>query len=491
MYCDVRNLYEQYYQMYLYLLVFTAGTAVMILEIVASRFFAPYIGTSMYVWTALIGIVMAGLSTGYALGGYLGDKWKSLEKLQLLIAITGFWILGLGMLRDFLLLWLSLVLPSVILIAVVGSLLLLLLPSVLLGIVSPYAIRLAAIDLQHVGQTAGRIAAISTVGSILGTFLAGFVFIPLLGTTTILFTLSVILVMIPALRITWKTSFFLLFFLFIFPVGVSSQQRSTSELHTLLGIIDQRDTPYSVISVRELLHSPTSKPYRLLQIDNGHHGAAFISNDDDHVFAYTRAYALLDRLRPGAKKGLLLGGGTYTIAHHFLKRNPERTIDAVEIDPLVTEIARKYFPVPTERLTITHEDARTFLNREDAPGTYHVVFGDTFQSSNSIPFHLTTREAVEHIARLLDRDGIYVLNVIGTATGPLSTFVSAEFNTLKSVFPHVAVLLIDEEQTPRNILLFASKQPFLTDIPGVVVFSPTTDLILTDNYAPVETMMRL
>ena len=161
MYCDVRNLYEQYYQMYLYLLVFTAGTAVMILEIVASRFFAPYIGTSMYVWTALIGIVMAGLSTGYALGGYLGDKWKSLEKLQLLIAITGFWILGLGMLRDFLLLWLSLVLPSVILIAVVGSLILLFLPSVLLGIVSPYAIRLAAIDLQHVRQNTRHLGGVN------------------------------------------------------------------------------------------------------------------------------------------------------------------------------------------------------------------------------------------------------------------------------------------------------------------------------------------
>ncbi|MBI3336658.1 fused MFS/spermidine synthase [Candidatus Peregrinibacteria bacterium] len=477
--------------MYLSLLVFTAGTAIMILEIVASRFFAPYIGTSMYIWTALIGIVMAGLSAGYALGGYLGDKWKSLEKLQLLIATTGFWILGLGMLRDPLLLWLSLVLPSVILIAITGSILLLLLPSVLLGIVSPYAVRLAAKDLQHVGRTAGRLAAISTIGSIVGTFLAGFVLIPLLGTTTILLILSVVLVIIPALKPTWKTSFFLLFFLLVFPGTVSSQRRSTAELRTLLRIIDQRDTPYNVISVRELPHTPTLQTYRLLQIDNGHHGAAFVGNEDDHVFAYTRAYALLDRLRPEAKKALLLGGGTYTIAHHFLKGHSKRTIDAIEIDPMVTEMARKYFPVPTERLTITHEDARTFLNREEAPGTYHIVFGDTFQSSSSIPFHLTTREAIEHISRLLDEDGIYVLNIIGETTGPFSTFVSAEFNTLRSVFSHVAVLPIDEEQSPRNILLFASKQPFLTDIPGTVAFSPSTDLILTDNYSPVETMMRL
>lgn len=477
--------------MYLSFLVFTAGAAVMVLEIVASRIFAPYIGTSVYVWTALIGIVMAGLSAGYALGGTLGDKWKNIGKLQTIIAITGFWILSIALLRDPLLLWLSLILPSTIFVSVIGSIMLLLFPSVLLGMVSPYAIRLAAKDLQHVGRTAGRLAAISTIGSIVGTFLAGFVLIPLLGTTTILLLLSVILVVTPVLKPTWQTFFFLLFFLLLFPIAVISQHRSTAELNTLLHIIDRRDTAYSVINIRELIHSPSSKTYRLLQIDNGHHGAAFVNDPDDHVFAYTRAYQLLDRLRPGAKRGLLLGGGTYTIAYHFLKDHLDRTIDAVEIDPIVTELARAYFPVPTDRLTITHEDARTFLNRSKDNGRYHIVFGDTFQSSSSIPFHLTTREAVTHIARLLDEEGIYVLNVIGETTGPLSTFVSAEFNTLKSVFPHVLVLPVDEEQTPRNILLFASDTPFPKNILGAVDFVPTTDLILTDNYAPVETMMRL
>lgn len=501
--------------MYLSFLVFTAGAAVMALEIVSSRFFAPYIGTSIFVWTSLIGIVMAGLSIGYAFGGYVSDRWKSMERLQCIIAAAGLWTLFIAIIRDPLLFWLTLHIQSVFTVTTIGTTVLLLIPSILLGTVTPYAVRLTAHDLQHVGRTAGTLSALSTLGSILGTFLAGFALIPSLGTTTILFTIGTTLIGAALLRPMRLSALLGISLLLLLPLSVTTEGKIKKNIHRSQGIIAELDTPYSVVRVRELQLKETHEPFRLLQIDSGFHAAQYLTKDD-HFFPYTEYFRVLDLIRSDATQALLIGGGAYTAAKDFLSRHPRGSIDVVEIDPVITEVARTYFAIPeSHRLHIFHEDGRTFLNRQGPPGTpflqqgtYHVVFGDAFQSTIQIPFHLTTKEAAERIASLLDETGLYLVNIIGALEGKRSAFAFAEIRTLKAVFPSVLIFDVEPEKpltVERNLMLLASKAPLspedletndqsLLKLLAHRIEEPAgveSALILTDNYAPVEALVHL
>lgn len=507
--------------MYLSLLVFVCGGAVMVLEIVGSRFFAPYIGTSIAVWTSLIGVVMAGLSAGYALGGWLGDHWRSLEKLRIVVAFAGVWTLLLTIIRDPVLTWLSVAVPSLTLVAVLGTAILLVVPSVLLGMVSPYAVRLVTRDVAHVGRAAGNLAAISTIGSIVGTFLAGFALIPSLGTTTILAATALVLVLTAACRCERGSLALFGMFLILLVTVLRLEGHLRRRVHARASILIEVDTPYSVVRVRQGREPRSGRTVRLLEVDRGYHAAVYLDRDREHVFGYTKFYQLVDAVRPQISRALLLGGGGYTVARDFLARHPEGWIDVVEIDPVVTQLAVEYFGLrPDDRMSILHEDARSFLNRGGPPrrpgegrGRYHVVFGDVFRSRRTIPFHLTTREAVGRVADLLDDRGVYLLNVIASLEGPRSRFLRAELRTLKTVFPTVLVFAVPstsgaslegmDTHKYQNFLLLASKvsldpSRMVTEDPDLVEMLQyrlreslsTEDVpLLVDDYAPVEAML--
>ena len=168
------------------LIVFICGAVVMIFEIVGSRILGPYIGTSIFVWTSLIGIILASLSLGYWFGGKMADKNPSYKQLAWIIIIAAFFI-GLTITgKDSLLNLLSRQFTGIRIQAVVSTIFLFAPASVFLGMVTPYAVRLKIKDVQSSGRTVGNLYAISTIGSIIGTFLAGFVLIPFLGTNNIL-----------------------------------------------------------------------------------------------------------------------------------------------------------------------------------------------------------------------------------------------------------------------------------------------------------------
>ena len=151
---------------------------------------------------------------------------------------------------------------------------------------------------------------------------------------------------------------------------------------------------------------------RFLKTDpHGLQGAVFLDGSDDLVFEYTKFYRLYHHFSPAANKALLIGGGVYSVAHDFLKHNPEGTIDVVEIDPGLTEIAREYFNLKDDtRLKIYHEDGRTFLNTSEEQ--YDTIFMDAFNSHLSIPFQLATAETVTEIYESLADDGVVLVNII-------------------------------------------------------------------------------
>jgi spermidine synthase len=218
------------------------------------------------------------------------------------------------------------------------------------------------------------------------------------------------------------------------------------------------------------------------------------------VFRYAYFYLSAGHFKPDFQDALMLGGAAYTFPMFYLEQFPEATMDVVEIDPMLTELAMEHFNLRNEpRLKIFHEDGRIFLNNTDKK--YDIFYGDAYNSLYTIPWHLTTVETVEKIYDVLNDDGVAMVNVISSISGPGSHFIRAELATFREVFPQVyAFALHDAEDDTRlqSIILLALKSEvppsFESDHPSYGLFlgdevsdKIVTDLpVLTDQYAPVE-----
>jgi MFS family permease len=181
---------------YLEITAFFCGAAVMAFEIIASRMLGPYVGTSAIVWTSIIGVILLSLATGYYIGGRLADRKPRADVLSLLIFLAGLFIFITTLLKDSIMQLLTNSISDVRVISIITSVLLFMVPSVLLGTVSPFAVRIRLKSVAKTGSTVGNLYAISTIGSIAGVFLAGFYLIPTFRISDILFLLSIVLILV-------------------------------------------------------------------------------------------------------------------------------------------------------------------------------------------------------------------------------------------------------------------------------------------------------
>jgi len=476
--------------------VFICGAVTMIMEIVGSRVLAPFLGTSIVVWTALIGVIMGSLSLGYFLGGRVADRKPSAHIFSAIIFTGGIFVVLLVFLKTPILTLVQYRIDNVYAGALTAILSLFAAPSILLGMVAPYAIRLKIESVESSGATAGNIYALSTLGSIAGTFTAGFFLIPLLGSTNIFFLLAALLfvtsVMVSAKRL-FKTKISLL----IFALAVFFALAAKPELLWPKGTVDI-DTLYNRLLIVTNMNS--AHPARSLIMDPYGIQSAMYLDSDELVFDYTKFFRLAGYFRPDIKKALLFGGAAYTYPRDFLYRSPEATMDVVEIDPGMTAMARKYFRLTDDpRLNIFHQDARVFLNK--TASRYDVVFGDAFNSRLSIPYQLTTREAVEKLYDCLNDGGVAMINLISAIDGDKGKFLRAELATYRAVFPQVYIFPIvsaNNAYDPQNIMLvalksdkvpdFASEDPsYESDLQHLWTGKVATDMpALTDDYAPVD-----
>lgn len=264
------------------------------------------------------------------------------------------------------------------------------------------------------------------------------------------------------------------------------------------GFIDV-DTAYNRIWIYNRIDFRTNKIVKMMGINNENHSSMFLDSDE-LVNEYTKYYHLAKHFNPNFKKTLMLGGAGYSYPKDFLHKYPEATIDVVEIDPKVTELAKKYFRLEeSPRLTIYHEDGRVFLNK--TPEKYDVIFGDAFSSQHSLPYQLTTKEAVQKKYNILNDDGMVILNIISAIEGEKGKFLRAEYATYKSLFPQVylfPVAYLGNSNMVQNIILVALKsekdQTFNDSDPKLNeylqhLWKKTVDAdvpILTDNFAPVD-----
>lgn len=442
------------------LTVFTCGGLVMIYEIIGSRILSPYIGTSTYTWTSLIGVILAALSVGYWLGGKYADKKPDIKILASAIFLAGGLVAVTLFVKDIVLVFIGQTPLPLELKAVVAAVLLFAPASVFLGFVTPYAVKLKTKTLDETGQTVGRLYALSTVGSIAGTFLAGFFLIPFVGSTRTLYIIAGCLIGLSILLAPFAISRSNVGILVLFVLGITFNEAQVIYLRQAFNFHDI-DTEYSRVQIFETTHKTDGKPIRAMRIDPNFFQSSMYLESDELTSEYAKFYHLVRYYKPDFKKTLMIGGAGYSFPKDYLKTYPNAEMDVVEIDPQMTAIAKQFFRLKEDpRLTIIHEDGRIFLNHAPT-AKYDAVFMDAFTTLFNVPFQLTTIEAVREIHRALKDDGVVIFNLGGVIKGKGNGFARAELKTYQEVFQNVYLFKVDQSKSDsdvQNLIVVATKR---------------------------------
>ncbi|MCL5276089.1 MAG: fused MFS/spermidine synthase [Chloroflexi bacterium] len=444
------------------LIVFISNACVMTIELVAGRIIAPWVGVSLYTWTSVIGVILAGMSAGNFIGGKLADRYASrpalgglfvlggLASLSVLLTATVFGEQGLGLVPG---------LPLVArMVLYIGSIFFI--PSTVLGMISPLVVKLSLEDLNHAGNTVGQIYAASALGSILGTFATGYYLISWFGTHAIMLGVGIILIVLGLLLsatgrnrlITSTASAVLVAAVFIAPIQPIVQGPCL------------RETNYFCIRVTEKTLDDKST-VRILALDRLVHSYSSLDNPRKLVYQYEKVAAETTEYlaqRENTLNAFFIGGGGYTFPRYLEAVYPNSSIDVAEIDPGVTQTAYQMLGLsPTTRIVTYNEDARMYLKTMPADKRYNLVLGDAFNDF-SVPYHLTTREFNDLLRSHMTLDGIYILNMID---GKPFNFVITFMRTLKLTFNYLYLIPTNKDYAAvdhNTFIILASAQPIDT-----------------------------
>ena len=487
-------------------LIFTAilcGALVMVIEILGSRVIGPFFGASLFVWTSLITVTLIALAAGYAVGGIASDRWASPAALYSIILVAGVLVVFIPLLK-------AAVLKSALSWGLRGGALvssfLLFGPSLLLlGCVSPYLVKIAAVEIRNIGRTVGVFYALSTVGSFLGTVLTGFFLIAYLP-------VSFIFTLIGALLIGLAAGYFLFFrrkvhalmililpFLLAPPGGQST--RLLADGTRVTRVVD-RDTYYGNLKVVD--YSFGDKHHRDLLIDGLLQGGADM-NSMQSLYDYSYFLEFLPYgMRPDGRSCLVIGLGAGLVPVWYENRGI-RT-DVVDIDPDIVSLAREYFGFKVSG-SVYVEDARYFLNRTE--NRYDYVVLDVF-NGDTTPGHLLSREALQVLRERMTARAVLAINLIGSLKNDV--FMTASVvKTLQQVFADVQIFPnydVEREEGGGNITIIASPAELpamdarrIVGLPvhplaqaGVEQFlgrryqipDGTPAIVLTDDYNPID-----
>src|SRR6266516_2529895 len=401
------------------------------LEMCASRLLSAYFGTSLFIWANLIGLILVYLTIGYFIGGRLADRYPSEQVLCTITAMASLSISILPFISQVILTWSitcqEQVSVSIFFSSLLGTILLFAVPVTLLGLVSPFAIRLMTKEVGRSGKTSGSLYAISTLGSILGAFLPVLWLIPAFGVRRTLLIFGVILfaASLWGLRSRWRPAFAIMLIVLVLPLG---------PLKDIPYLKYDQESLYNYIQVTQLPDGT-----RQLILNEGQAIHSIYYPDSSRVLTgwYWDYFLAAPYFNPGFtpqqlhRVGIIgLAGGT--IAHQFTQVYGPVPIDGVEIDPAIVNVGRTYFGMTEPNLHVYTQDGRTFL--ETTSAQYDVVAIDAFQQPY-IPFQLTTREFFTTILAHLSSTGVVVLNT--AHVGHDYRLVQAFVNTMSRVFASV------------------------------------------------------
>lgn len=493
----------------LYVTSFLSGMTVMAVELACSRLLAPYFSSSQIVWTIIIGLIMISMSIGNMLGGRLADKHKSLSRLYFYIWIASLWIAAIPFVGKYLISGiiglLLLFVPGgqfVVAGSALSCLIIFALPMALLGMVSPYLVRLGIYDMENSGKIAGKIYAMGTIGSIIGTFIPTFITIPLIGTGKTFFLFAFLLNVVCALYFIFHkkrniknvvTSILLLVFL-LMPFQDSFAFWKSN-------IIYESESLYNYLQVSETEDS-------VILSTNVAFGVQSIYKKDGSLSGYYYEYALMAPFfmdEASFDKDLdvlVLGLGTGTYSKQLKKYFPNSSCDSVEIDEKIAWLAGEYFNLKEDEANIYINDGRSFLETENA-GLYDIILADAYQDI-TVPFHMSTVEFFQSVKNHLKPGGILIVN-INMRSGDFEGVPEYLAGTVKSCFNSIyrvdltnvtnSVLFVSDnpnmlENYERNTRITMSEDHDLYSISRYVGNNISevedSDLILTDDLAPVE-----
>jgi len=483
--------------------VFISSFCLLVIELVAGRILAPYVGVSLYTWTSIIGVVLAGISIGAWVGGVVADRYNPTSVLPLLLllsAAASFAIVPLANLMG------SDALPlpqnSLMLRVLALAAIIFFLPSCLLGMISPVAVKAALRDLAETGHVVGKIYAVSTVGSILGTFATGFYLIARFGTRAILLGVAGILVICAAITLLGARRKILAFVLL--PLSAACAMTSEHFGMTQMRLADDttyfKETNYYTIQVQERTRIDGAGKLETLILDQLVHSLNDPRNPCYLAYSYLKIFDELIKYKARTDRPLdllFLGGGGYTLPRCIETTFPTANIDVVEIDPGVTAVAYKFLGLSRgTRVRTTNADARWFLMRTDR--RYDIIFGDAFNDI-SIPYHLTTREFIELQKQHLLPGGCLAANVIDNI--PRGDFLPSYLRTMQEVFGKDNTMILAEPDSyargaQSTLVIVAGARGFQ---PQLAMTVPSADLddafrrghwtVLTDDYAPVDNLL--
>lgn len=449
----------------IYAVAFLTGAIVMSFEMLGSRYLAPYFGAGIYTWAALISTVLAALCAGYFLGGALADRHPSPRVLAAMVAAGSVYLLLLPSFAEPVLQFFVWNIDDIRLGSLAAALAIMFVPVTLLGVCSPFAIRLLLRSQHNSGVVSGTVYGVSTAGSILGALGTTFFLIPVIGARAITLTLGVLGIVAAAVLLGagWRrrgrvgvlagllTCELLLPVLPVKAAEPFDAATRAAMLKRKNGLIAHIETVYNDIFI--------SKEASILKMAFQWNGWYFpeseanLADADELPIRYARPMSLAAIYPPEIKRVLVLGlgGGSIPVyLDHFL---PAATIDTVELDPGVIDVAKRYFGIrETDRFHLIESDGRVFLSRHPEP--YDIIVVDAFTGSY-IPFNLMTKEFYQLVASRLAPHGVAAFNII-----PSEKLFASNVRTLQAAFDNLDFFNSgDRKLSEANVIALAPRDP--------------------------------
>jgi spermidine synthase/Tfp pilus assembly protein PilF len=503
--------------------VFLSSACIMVLELVAGRLIARHLGSSLYTWTSVIGVVLAGITVGNYLGGRFADRFPARKVLAVLLGISSATCVVIVILNNLVGEWLWLWKLSWPAHVFTHVFLVFMLPSTLLGTISPVVAKMALDQGLPTGRTVGDIYAFGAAGSIAGTFLAGFYLIAAMGTIAIIWSVGAALLLMAILYWSrlWVLYIWAAIFIALMTMGMAPARWAESSASSLAlrekpnpTVLYEDESQYSYIAVKRYLKTVDRREFMQ---DKLTHSIIVMDDILDLQYPYEQVYAAVTHLAGRNKNKisvLPIGGGGYVFPRYVEKVWPGSRIDVAEIDPRVTEAAIRAFGLDRNTSINTFTmDARNYvdklLQKKRTAGQiprYDFIYGDAF-NDYSVPYHLTTKEFNDKIAQILTDDGVYMINLIDAYNSGL--FLGTVVKTLEQTFSHIYVIAENESRSTLrdtfvviaalreiNLENLGSEKPvaglnlwILDDSEIETLIRKGRGIVLTDDYAPVENML--
>jgi spermidine synthase len=493
---------------YLYITVFFSGMTALAVELSASRLLGNVFGSSNLVWASIIGLILIYLTVGYWLGGKIADKFPQYRYFYRIL-MWGSMAVGLvpmvsrPILRVTANAFDQYQMP-ILAGAFVTVMVLFVIPVTLLGMISPFALKLTLVDASHVGKTAGRLSAISTLGAFIGTFLPVLILVPLIGTYhTFLFFSSLLMLVATIgfwvyvdvrswLPMAWMP--FVLVILWLF--GAQGTDKATKNL------IFEGESSYNYIQVVEL------DQFRYLRLNEGQGMHSVYHPTQLNYFGPWSQVLVAPFFNPSPRslesvqRMAIIGLAAGTTARQAQAVYGDIEMDGFEIDPLIVDVGRRYFDMNQPELDVFVQDGRWGLER--SRGFYDIISVDAYRPPY-IPWHMTTVEFFQIVHERLADDGVMVINI---GRSPLDrTLIDDLGTTIRQVFPTIFVMDVPDS---FNTILFATKQPgswdylmanysalIATDVDPLLLEAMTMTItfrqptpkmtrVYTDDLAPIE-----